>query len=77
MVKHEGPITFSNLFIQKLTFLPQISWDILYIENLLGHPSSLHFQLYKNIWFIENWQKRTELYSFDCEIVQIYQYMNM
>ena len=49
---------------------PNIIWDILYIENLLGHPSSLHFQLYKNIWFIEIWQKSYELHSFDCEMVQ-------
>ena len=56
---------------------PNILWDFLYIEILLGHPSFLHFQLYKNIWFIEIWQKYYELHSFDCEMVQIYQYMNM
>ena len=30
-----------------------IIWHILYIENLVAHLSSLHFQLYKDIWFAE------------------------
>ena len=56
---------------------PNVIWDILYIENLVVHLSYLHFQLYKNIWFVEIWQKCYELHSFDCEMVQIYQYLNM
>ena len=65
-------------FCPKIDFsTPNIICDILYIEILLGCPTSLHFQLYKNIWFIEIRQKCYELPSFDCEMVQIYQYMNM
>ena len=56
---------------------PNIIWDILYIEILVVHLSSLRFQLYKNIWFVEIWQKCYELHSFDSEMVQIHQYMNM
>ena len=37
-----------STFCPKINFsTPNVTWDILYIENLLGHPSSLHFQLYK------------------------------
>ena len=28
---------------------PNIIWDILYIENLIAHLSSLYFQLFENI----------------------------
>ena len=57
---------------------PNIMWDILYIENLVVHLSSLHFQLHKNIWFVEIWKKKCyKLHSFDCEMVQIHRYMNM
>ena len=77
MVKYEGPITFSTFF-QKINFsTPNIIWDISYIENLLGHLSSMHFQLYKNVLFVEVWQKCYELHQFDSEMVQICQYMNM
>ena len=45
-VKYEGPITFSIFFIQRFNFSTQnIIWDILYIENLVVHLSSLHFLL--------------------------------
>ena len=61
-VKYEGPITFST-FLSKINFsTPNIIWDILYIETLLGYLSSLHFQLYKNTWFVEIWQKCYELH---------------
>ena len=46
-----------------------IIWDIMFIENLVVHLSFLYFQLYKNICFVEIWQKRYELHSFDCEMV--------
>ena len=48
---------------------PKKNWDILYIENLIVHLSSLHFQLYSNIWFVDIWQNVSELHSFDCEMV--------
>ena len=75
-MKYEGPITFLLFFFkQKMNFsTPNVIWDILYIENLVVHLSYLHFQLYKNIWFLEIWQKCYEWHSFDCEMVQIYQY---
>ena len=56
---------------------PNIISDILYIENLVVHLSSLYFQLHKNIWFVEIWKKCYKLHSFDCEMVQMYQYINM
>ena len=69
-------VQFSTFFHPKISFSNQKIWDILYIENinLVVHLSSLHFQLYKDIWFVEVWQK---LLSFDFEMVLIYQYMNM
>ena len=34
-------------FLSKINFsTPNNIWDILYIENLVVHISSLHFQLY-------------------------------
>ena len=65
-----------EIFIRKLTFLPQLSYETscIHVENLLGHLFSLHFQLYKNIWFVEIWQKCYELHYFDSEIMQICQY---
>ena len=73
MVKYKGPITFYT-FCPKINFsLPNITWDILYMGNLLGHPSFLHFHLYRNIWFTEIWQKCYEIHSFDYEMVQTYQ----
>ena len=55
------------------TFLPPISYDIscISIVKFCIYVSSLHSQLCKNIWFVDFWQKCYELYSFDCEMVQI------
>ena len=76
-VKYESPKFFST-FYPKMDFsTPNIIWDILYIEILVMHPSTVHFQLYRNIWFVEIQQKCYELHSFDSEMVQIYQYMIM
>ena len=53
-------------------------WDILYIENLVMHLSSLHFRLQKNIWFVEIWKTNVINYTYlIVKMVQIYQYMNM
>ena len=41
----------------------------MYIENLIVHLSSLDFQLYNDIWFVDIWQNVYELHSFDCEMV--------
>ena len=69
-VKYDGPITFSTFFNTKTSFsTPNIIWKILYIEKLVVHLSSLHLQLYKDIKFVEIWQKCYQLHSFDCETV--------
>ena len=76
-VKYEGPITFLLFYPKNDFYTPNIIWDILYIEISVVHLSSVHFQLYKNIWFVEIWPKCYDLHSFDCEMVQICQYMIM
>ena len=73
----ECPITFYT-FLPKINFsTPNNIWDILFIENLDVHLSFLHFQLYKNVWFVDIWQQFYDLHSFDCEMVQIWHDMNM
>ena len=80
--KFYGKIWGSNnvfyFFVQKLTFLPQISYETSCILKIyLGIHLPCTFSFIKILWFIEIWQKCYELHSFDCEMVQIYQYMNM
>ena len=49
-VKYEGSIAFSIFFYPKIDFFtPKIIWDKVYIEILVVHLSSVHFQLYENI----------------------------
>ena len=38
-----------------------IIWDILNIENVVVHLSSLNFQLHKTIWFVEIWKKKLQI----------------